>query len=71
MASKRKMQSDSYEPKAFVYLGGLTEGTETILFMFLICLFPGWFPEMATSFGILCWLTTFGRIATAVQSFKN
>ncbi len=71
MASKREMQSDSHGTKAFIYLGGLTEGTETILFMFLICLFPGWFPEMATGFGILCWLTTFGRIATAVQSFKN
>ena len=71
MSSKREMQSDSHGTKAFVYLGGLTEGTETILFMILICLFPGWFPEMATGFGILCWLTTFGRIATAVQSLKN
>ncbi len=49
-------------PKAFYYVGGLTEGTETVIFLILICLFPGLFPLIAWIFGFLCFLTAGSRI---------
>ena len=56
--------------KAFHYLGGLTEGTETIAFFVLVLLFPGVFGVAAVIFGLLCWLTTAGRIAAAVRALR-
>lgn len=53
--------------KAFHYLGGLTEGSETILFFAVLCLFPAAFAAAAWVFGTLCWLTTLGRLMTAVD----
>jgi phosphatidylglycerophosphate synthase len=52
-------------PKAFYYLGGLTEGTETILLFVLACLFPGAFPVFAWVFGGLCLITTASRMIAA------
>jgi phosphatidylglycerophosphate synthase len=56
--------------KAFHYLGGLTEGTETIAFFAIVLLFPNLFGVAAWIFGALCWLTTAGRIAAAVRALR-
>ena len=48
--------------KSFAYLGGLTEGTETIVVFVLILLYPTYFTVFALLFGFLCWLTTGYRI---------
>ncbi|MBL9036329.1 MAG: CDP-alcohol phosphatidyltransferase family protein, partial [Rhodospirillaceae bacterium] len=56
--------------KGFYYLGGITEGTETILLFVLICLLPECFFKAAYIFGALCWLTTIGRIGAAVQRLR-
>ena len=48
--------------KSFAYLGGLTEGTETIAVFVLILLYPTYFTVFALLFGFLCWLTTAYRI---------
>ena len=56
-------------PKAFFYLGGLTEGTETVIFLVLICLFPSLFPLLAWIFGILCLLTAGTRIFKGFLDF--
>jgi phosphatidylglycerophosphate synthase len=56
--------------KAFHYLGGLTEGTETIAFFALVLLFPGAFGIAAWLFGALCWVTTAGRIGAAVSALR-
>lgn len=56
--------------KAFHYLGGLTEGTETIAFFVLVLLFPAAFGVAAWIFGALCWLTTAGRIAAAMSALR-
>jgi phosphatidylglycerophosphate synthase len=58
------------QDKAFHYLGGLTEGTETIVFFVLVLLFPGAFSVAAWIFGVLCWLTTVGRIGAAVSALR-
>ena len=40
MAAKRGISSELRGRKSLYYLGGLTEGTETILFLVLACLLP-------------------------------
>jgi phosphatidylglycerophosphate synthase len=69
-AAKRKLDGKAAPNKSFYYLGGITEGTETILLFVLILLFPGWFPAAAYVYGTLCWLTTIGRIGAAVQRLR-
>jgi phosphatidylglycerophosphate synthase len=69
-AAKRRLEGEEVANKSFYYLGGITEGTETILFFVLILLFPGWFPIAAYVYGALCWLTTVGRIGAAVRRLR-
>jgi phosphatidylglycerophosphate synthase len=69
-AAKRKLDGEAVANKSFYYLGGITEGTETILLFVLILLFPSWFPIAAYIYGTLCWLTTIGRIGAAVQRLR-
>jgi phosphatidylglycerophosphate synthase len=70
MTAKRGVSSELRGRKSLYYLGGLTEGTETILAFVLACLWPGLFPWIALIFGLLCWLTTATRIAVAVQTLR-
>ena len=44
--------------KAFCYLGGLTEATETVIFFVLACLLPQWFWLLGIVFAGLCFVTT-------------
>lgn len=69
-AAKRKLDGEAVANKSFYYLGGITEGTETILLFVIILLFPGWFEVAAYAYGTLCWLTTVGRIGAAVQRLQ-
>lgn len=69
MAAKRGHISAARGPKSLYYLGGLTEGAETIALFVAICLWPGWFPALAWGFGALCWITTAGRILAARRDF--
>jgi phosphatidylglycerophosphate synthase len=48
--------------KSFAYLGGLTEGTETIFIFVLILFYPAYFSVIAVIFGLLCWFTTGYRV---------
>ena len=70
MAAKRGVATELRGRKSLYYLGGLTEGTETILTFVLACLWPALFPWIALLFGVLCWLTTATRIAVAVQTLR-
>lgn len=51
LAAKHQIDNPGYAHKSFYYLGGLTEGTETILLFVLGCLFPAWFAWFAWIFG--------------------
>ncbi len=62
MAAKRGLETRERGLKSLYYLGGLTEGTETILFFTLACLFPGAFVPLAVGFALMCWITTAARI---------
>ncbi|MGI9538462.1 MAG: CDP-alcohol phosphatidyltransferase family protein [Desulfocapsaceae bacterium] len=62
MAERRSLTDQRLPDKGFYYLGGLAEGTETIVFFILICLFPSFFPALAWIFGSICLLGTAVRI---------
>ena len=69
LAAKRGLSNETRGRKSLYYLGGLTEGTETIAVFTAFCLFPDAFPVLAYIFGALCWLTTAARVAAARRSF--
>lgn len=71
LAAKHQIANPGYAHKSLHYLGGLTEGTETILLFVLSCLFPAHFAWLAWLFGALCWLTTATRIASGYETLKR
>jgi phosphatidylglycerophosphate synthase len=54
MAERRSMKDLRLPDKGFYYLGGFAEGTETIIFFVLFCLFPDFFPLLAWVFAGIC-----------------
>lgn len=71
IAAKRGVTTETRGAKSIFYLGGLTEGAETIVCLMAICLFPDYFPWIAGVFGVMCWITTASRIGQAVVSFRD
>ncbi|MBC6417191.1 MAG: CDP-alcohol phosphatidyltransferase family protein [Rhodospirillales bacterium] len=69
LAAKRGDPNPRQGRKSFYYLGGLAEGTETILFFAVCLLFPTIFPILAWVFAGLCAITTLGRVLTAWRVF--
>ena len=61
IAEKRGITSEDYPTKGIYYLGGLTEGTETIALFVAMCLFPMAFAWVAYFFAALCAITTLTR----------
>jgi phosphatidylglycerophosphate synthase len=70
MAERRGLANVHYPRKGFYYLGGLTEGTETICFFVAICLFPEYFPTLAWIFAAMCWLTTITRLIGGYRTIR-
>jgi phosphatidylglycerophosphate synthase len=50
MTEKSQIKCVTYPHKSLSYLGGITEGTETIVLFVLMCLFPDRFTLMAWGF---------------------
>jgi phosphatidylglycerophosphate synthase len=71
VAAKRGLSTEIRGRKSFYYLGGLTEGTETIVFFVVCCLWPEHFALLAYVFAGLCWITTVTRIAAARATFGS
>jgi phosphatidylglycerophosphate synthase len=71
MAERRKLTNLRLPNKGFYYLGGLAEGTETILFFVLFCLFPGSFTTLAWILTAICWLSTFLRIISSYTTLTS
>lgn len=61
IAAKRGIAAPSHPTKGIYYLGGLTEGAETIAFFALICLMPQAFAPLAYLFAAACAVTTLSR----------
>jgi phosphatidylglycerophosphate synthase len=71
IAAKRGLTAEAYPTKGIYYLGGLTEGTETIGLFIAMCLWPAAFPVLAWCFAALCALTTLTRWHQGWQAFQN
>ena len=67
-AAKRGLVSPEYPNKGFYYLGGLTEGTETILLFCAMCLWPHQFAWLAYGFAAACAVTTMTRLYFGMRS---
>ena len=69
LAAKHNISTEIRGKKTFFYLGGLTEGSETILIFCAMALWPNYFAYLAWGFGFLCWVTTGTRIYIAYSMF--
>jgi phosphatidylglycerophosphate synthase len=70
IAEKRGITSADYPTKGIYYLGGLTEGTETIALFVAMCIFPVAFPWLAYTFAGLCAITTLTRWLAGWRMFQ-
>ncbi|MGP6086481.1 CDP-alcohol phosphatidyltransferase family protein [Antarctobacter jejuensis] len=71
MAERHGLETSARGSKSLYFTGGLLEGTETIGFFVLLCLFPAYFVPMAWLFGALCFVTAVSRVLLARQVFSN
>jgi phosphatidylglycerophosphate synthase len=70
LAEKRRMRTGVQGVKSLYYSAGLLEGSETIAFFVLICLFPAAFVPIAAIFGALCFFTAAARVLLAMRLFR-
>lgn len=71
VAGKRGIENPEYPNKSLHYMGGLTEGFETILAFVAFCLWPQHFPVLAYIFAAACWLTAITRIVAGYRTLKQ
>ncbi|MGP1357342.1 CDP-alcohol phosphatidyltransferase family protein [Roseicyclus sp.] len=71
IAGRRGLQASDYPTKGIYYLGGLTEGAETILVFAAFCLFPQAFPVLALVFAAACAITGITRYAAGWRMFGD
>lgn len=70
LAGKRGLASTDFPGKSFYFLGGLTEGTETLACFIAMCLWPGHFATLAYGFAAMCGITIATRIWWGWSSFR-
>ena len=70
MAAKQNIEQLEYGKKSLYFLGGITEGSETIACFVLMCLMPSHFVLFAVVFGCLCWVTTATRVFVSYKMLK-
>ena len=70
-ASKHGIENPRYPTKSLYYMGGITEGFETIVAFILFCLWPQHFVVLAFSFAGLCWFTALTRLYLGYQTLHG
>lgn len=70
LAEKHRIKSLAYPNKSLHYLGGIAEGTETILVFVAFCLWPQYFPQIAAGFALICVLTTVMRLIYGYRTLR-
>lgn len=70
LAEKLGKQTEAQGKKSIYYISGIAEGFETIVALALMCIFPQNFWLIALLFGVVCWLSTLGRIAEAAHTLN-
>jgi phosphatidylglycerophosphate synthase len=71
VAAANGQRADAYPTKGIYYLGGLTEGAETIVVFALMCLWPASFPILAYIFAAACAVTTLSRWHRGWTAFSS
>tara|TARA_R110002051_G_scaffold136036_1_gene208773 strand:- start:13543 stop:14151 length:609 start_codon:yes stop_codon:yes gene_type:complete len=71
LAEKHGKTTSTQGQKSLYYSNGILEGTETIGFFVLICLFSQQFAPLAWIFGALCFVTATLRIYAAFKTFTD
>ena len=71
IAAQRGLVTDERGQKSFFYVGGLTEGSETILFFAIVLFWPHIFPAAAWVFAVMCWITIAQRAMSAKATFER
>ncbi|MCB1371463.1 MAG: CDP-alcohol phosphatidyltransferase family protein [Rhodobacteraceae bacterium] len=71
LAEKRGLETRARGAKSIHHSGGLLEGTETIAFFVVLCLWPGGFPGLALGFAGLTFLTAAMRLRHARHAFRE
>ncbi len=69
IAEKRGLKSAAYPSKSFYYLGGLAEGTETILCFLAMCVWPEHFAAISIVYAALCAVTAGTRLLVGWKMF--
>jgi phosphatidylglycerophosphate synthase len=69
IAEKRGQKSAAYPSKSFYYLGGLTEGAETVACFVAMCLWPQHFAVLAYIYAAMCCVTTGTRLWAGWKDF--
>ena len=71
MAERHQLSTMAYPNKSIYYLGGLAEGTETILFFVVILIWPTSFAILAWLFAALCFVTAVIRLHYGYRTLKE
>ena len=71
VAAGRNMKAPTFPTKGIYYLGGLTEGTETIVAFAVMGLWPAEFAAIAWTFAALCGITTLTRWSQGWVAFSQ
>lgn len=71
VAGKRGIENPDYPNKSLHYMGGLTEGFETIMAFVAFCLWPQHFSVLAYVFAAACWVTAITRIVVGYRTLKQ
>jgi len=71
LAEKHGHKTDAQGQTSLYYSNGILEGTETIVFFVILCLWPAYFAPVAWAFGALCFVTATLRIYAAKQTYTD
>ena len=68
---KNKLLISKNHKKSFFYIGGITEGFETIICFIMMLLFYEYINYISYIFGILCWITFITRVVNIRKLLKS
>jgi len=71
IAARRGLRAEAYPSKGIYYLGGLTEGAETVAIFAAMCVWPAAFPVLAHIFAAACVVTTLTRWHQGWRAFSE
>ena len=70
ISERRGVTPPHFRNKGIVYLSGVAEGFETIVFFVAMCLWPAHFAILAYVFALMCWLTIVARLFAGWRAFS-